>query len=449
MIKRKIDSYLEQYFSSSKTALLITGARQIGKSYSVRQFGQTHYESYIELNFISNPEYARLFETPLGADEILLRISAVADKPLIKGKTLIFFDEVQRVPEIITAIKFLVAEGSYHYILSGSLLGLELNNIRSVTVGYMTITEMYPLDIEEFFSACGVSDEVLSNLQKCYENKMPVDAFVHDKMMELFRLYLIVGGMPAVVQTYLDTNNIRDVVSVQQQIIRMYKEDISQYDKQNKLYIEDIFDLIPAELNAQNKRFILKNLNENFKFNRYEDSFIWLREAVVALPTYNVEEPKLPLELSKLRNLFKLFSNDVGLLAAQYADGIQLRILQNDADINCGSVYENAVAQELSAHGFRLYYFNSKKQGEVDFVIKLGETVVPIEVKSGKYYQRHNALKNILSNDEYHIRQGYVLCNDNLRIADKVTYLPIYMIMFLHEQELPQMIYKVDLNGVH
>ena len=228
----------------------------------------------------------------------------------------------------------------------------------------------------------------------------------------------------------------------------MYRKDISQYDPESKLYIEDIFDLIPAELNAQNKRFILKNLNENLKFSRYEDSFIWLREAGVALPAYNVESPTLPLELAKLRNLFKLFSNDVGLLACQYAQGIQLKILNNEEGINFGSVYENAVAQELKSHGFKLYYFNSKKQGELDFVIKHDDKILPIEVKSGKNYERHNALKNVMGNEEYAIQNAFVLTNENLKTKGKITYLPIYMMMFIKDFELPNLVYKVDLSGL-
>ena len=282
-------------------------------------------------------------------------------------------------------------------------------------VGYLTVKEMYPLNLEEFYRACGISDNIFSVLEEAFKAEREIDSIVHRKFMELFRLYLIVGGMPAVVQTYLDTNDIKKVVNKQREILSMYVEDISQYDINNKLYIKDIFNLIPAELNNPNKRFILKNLNENTKFSRLEDSFIWIREAGVAIGVYNIEEPKLPLELAKLRNLFKLFSNDVGLLACQYADGIQLRILNNDIDINYGSIYENAVAEELFSHGLKLYYFNSKKQGELDFVIKLDDKILPIEVKSGKNYLRHNALKNVIENKDYEIEKEYVLYNENIK----------------------------------
>lgn len=449
MLKRKISDYLESYFTPNRReALLITGARQVGKSYAIREFGKSHYSSFIEINLLEDSIARTSISKASNSKDLLLRITAIASQPLIKGKTLIFFDEVQVVPEIVTAIKFLVEEGSYQYVLSGSLLGIGLKGISSMPVGYLTVKEMYPLNLEEFYRACGVSDNIFSVLEEAFKAEREIDSIIHRKLMELFRLYLIVGGMPAVVQTYLDTNDIKKVVNKQREILSMYVEDISQYDINNKLYIKDIFNLIPAELNNPNKRFILKNLNENTKFSRLEDSFIWIREAGVAIGVYNIEEPKLPLELAKLRNLFKLFSNDVGLLACQYADGIQLRILNNDIDINYGSIYENAVAEELYSHGLKLYYFNSKKQGELDFVIKLDDKILPIEVKSGKNYLRHNALKNVIENKDYEIEKAYVLYNENIKRVGNIVYLPIYLMMFIKNREIENLIWKIDLSSL-
>ena len=328
------------------------------------------------------------------------------------------------------------------------MLGIALNDLRSEPVGYLEIKEMFPLDIEEFFIALGVNQMVMDEVKEAWEQKRPVDSFVHDKLIELFRLYLIVGGMPAVVQKYLDTNNLQEVLAEQQAIIHLYKRDIAKYDRNHELYIEEIFDLIPSELNAKNKRFVLKKLNENLKFSRYENSFIWLKDAGVALPVYNVEEPVVPLKLSRSRNLFKLFQSDVGLLACQYADGIQLQLLTDAKSINYGSIYENAVAQELHAHGFDLYYFNSKKQGELDFVVEKGGKTLPIEVKSGKDYQRHNALTNVMANEDYQIPQAYVFSNGNVRQEGRVLYLPIYMTAFLEKQMPINVVYKVDLEGL-
>ena len=448
MLNRKIYKQLEEYYRQNEKALLLTGARQTGKSFSIRHFGTTHFDSFVEINFLENPDAKSIISDAKDSNDILMRLSVLTDKPLIEGKTLIFFDEVQECPEIVTAIKFLVEEGSYKYILSGSLLGVELNDLRSEPVGYMDVKELFPLDLEEFFIALGVGNNIIDNVRLAWQQKKPVDSFVHGKLMDLFRLYLIVGGMPAVVQKYIDTNNLQEVLNEQLSIIRLYKRDIAKYDKNNKLYLEEIFDMIPAELNAKNKRFILKNLNENIKFSRYENSFIWMKDAGVALPTYNVEEPVVPLMLSRSRNLFKLYQSDIGPLAAQYADGIQLRILANSNDINFGSVYENAVAQELHCHGFDLYYFNSKKQGELDFVIEKDGKVVPIEVKSGKDYQRHNALSNVMENKDYGIEQAYIFCNDNVRERGRLLYLPIYMVMFLERQTPINIVYKVDLSGL-
>ena len=321
MIYRKIDSYLEYFYRETQMALLLDGARQVGKTTSIRHFGETHFKSFIEINFVRTPLAAELFRNAAGADEIITRLSAFAERPLIPGQTLVFFDEVQKCPEIVTAIKFLVER-------------------------------MYPLDLEEFLRALGVQDRVFGALRESFEEGRPVDSVIHGRLMQLFRLYLLVGGMPAAVSKYMEHNNLREVLTVQKSIIELYRLDISQYDPDRKLYIDEIFSLIPSELNAKNKRFILKHLNENFKFSRFHDSFLWLSAAGVALPTYNIEEPVAPLVLSKSRNLFKLFQNDVGLLASQYADGLQLRVLNNDPSINFGGIFENFTAEELSAHGF-------------------------------------------------------------------------------------------------
>ena len=397
MLKRKIDHYIKRYYETTRNALLITGARQIGKTYSIRQFGKS-FKSFVEINFIDNPEAIDVFKGAKGSADILFRLSAMTTIPLIKGETLIFFDEVQKCPEMVTAIKFLVDEGSYRYILSGSLLGVELKDLRSEPVGYMGIKDMYPLDFEEFISCVGINDKIIDSLRNAWESRVAVDEFVHSKIMELFRLYLVVGGMPAAVSKYIESNNLQAVMAVQQDIIRLYKRDIAQYDPDNKLYIEEIFNL------------------------------------------------KIPLLLARSRSLFKLFQNDIGLLAAQYAEGIQLRIIRGEKNINFGSVYENAVAQELVAHGIEPYYYNNKKRGELDFVIELDGKVLPIEVKSGKDYEVHRALSNIMDCKEYDLSEAVVFCNDNLRVEGKLVYAPIYMVMFLEKSNVAPTYYKVDLS---
>lgn len=449
MLERRIEQEIRDFLKSDrKEALMVTGARQVGRTYIIRECAKEIYKNIVEINFVENQQAVKLFENITGSKDILLRLSALTDVPMIPGETLIFFDEVQECPEIVTAIKFLVEDGQYRYILSGSLLGVELKDIRSMPVGYLSILEMYPLDFREFCRANRVSQTVMDNLKECFEKKQPVDELIHEKMMELFRLYLIVGGMPAVVDAYIRTNNLKEVLRIQQGIVQLYYKDIAKYDKDNKLYLDEIFTLIPSELNNKNKRFIMKDLNESFRFSRYENSFIWLKEAGVALPVYCVQEPEIPLLLSKSTNLFKLFLSDVGLLASMYVDGLQLKILSREKDINFGAIYENVAAQELKAHGFELYYFNSKKQGELDFVIEYQGNVLPLEIKSGKAYTRHNALDNVLKDERYAIPQALVFCNENISTVDKIVYLPIYMIGFLENEKIDEYIYSIDLSAL-
>ena len=444
---RSIEEDIDDFFMSNrKEALLITGARQVGKTFIIRKCAKKHFDYVIEINFIERPDAVKVFENARSSEDILLRISAFTDVPLVSGKTLIFFDEVQECKEIVTAVKFLVEDRKYRYILSGSLLGVELKDIRSVPVGYMTIMEMYPLNFFEFCRANKVAQRIFDMLELCWNEKKAIDQIVHEKLLDLFHLYLIVGGMPAVVEGYLRTKNLQEVFQLQRGILQLYKKDIAKYDPQNKLYLEEIFNLIPSELNSKNKRFILKNLNENFRFSRYEHSFIWLKEAGVALPVYCVQEPEVPLLLSKATNLFKLFLSDVGLLAAMYADGLQIKILNKEKDINFGSIYENAIAQELKMQGFELYYFNSKKQGELDFVIEYKGNVLPIEVKSGKSYTRHNALDNVLATPRYHIEQAVVFCNENIHEKNKIVYMPVYMAGMMKKEVKEDYIYSLDLG---
>lgn len=444
---RHLEEYISNHYLTQKSALLLTGARQTGKTYAIRQEGKK-FKSFIEINFIEHPELVDLFANVSSAKDILLRISALTTNPLIKDDTLIFFDEVQKCENIVTAIKFLVDEGSYRYALSGSLLGVELKDLRSAPVGYMTIKDVYPLDFEEFALNVGVSPNIIDVLHDNWGNKTAVDEIIHQRMLKLFQLYLVVGGMPAAVDKYIQSNNLNEVARTQTDIVDLYKWDISQYARDRKLVIKEIYDLIPSELDAKNKRFILKQLNQHAKYDRYKDDFLWLKDAGVAIPVYNVTEPMIPLKLSETRNLFKLFSNDVGLLACQYADGIQIKILSGETDMNYGAIYENVVAQELLCHGFQPYYFNSKKLGEIDFIVQSAGRPLPIEVKSGKDYRKHKALDNILNIPTYGIKEGIVLSNANLHTEGDVVYAPVYMLMFIKRTISAGGKYVIDLTGL-
>lgn len=449
MLTRTVDRILIDHFKISKTALLIEGARQIGKTFSIRQFGKK-FKTYIEINFIEQPVAISLFKDLSNTKDLLARLSLFTKQKLIKRDTLIFFDEVQICPEVITYIRFLVDEGSYNYILSGSLLGIEINDLRSVPVGYLTIKRMFPLTFREFALNLGLNSSILENLETSFKEKKPVDDFIHKKMMELFRVYLVVGGMPAAVNRYIETNNLNEVIDIQNQIVNLYKKDITQYDKNNKLAIAQIFELIAPQLNSQNKRFIIKDIKSGVKFDRYENSFLWLKDAGFALPVYNVETPKIPLKLSKSRSLFKLFMSDVGLLASEYSQGIQLKIISGDDKLNYGAIFENYIAQELTACEHDLYYYNNKKRGELDFLIEYDGEVLPIEVKSGKDYKVHRALSNIMDCGEFNLNRALIFNNSNLKVEGKLTYAPIYMAMFLKQEIKDEdSIYKIDLSELN
>ena len=374
----------------------------------------------------------------------MLKLTAFSKKSIVPGRTLVFFDEIQKCPDAVTYVKPLVQEGSCHYVLSGSLLGVELKNIRSVPVGFMDEVKMYPLDFEEFVEANGESPELLKAARESWTERKPLDLLYHRRLLKLFRLYLVVGGMPAAVQRYLDTHDIAAVVREQKRIIAMYRRDISQYDRDNALRIRLVFDRIPAELDKKNKRYYVSGIRPGERYDNLEDEFVWLKEAGMALPSYNVQEPVAPLVLGTKPNLFKLFSNDVGLLSAQYMNGIQLKILNGEQSINFGAVYENAVAQELAAHGIEPRYYNSPKNGEIDFVIERDGEVLPIEVKSGKHYQRHRALNFAMAQSDYQIREAIVFNDDAMKTEGDALYAPIYMVMFVENTPFPEkMIYAM------
>jgi predicted AAA+ superfamily ATPase len=417
-------------------AMLVDGARQVGKTSIVEQFGRAHYRHMVEINFIEQREARRAVDAAASADDLFLAISAYANDELVPGETLIFLDEVQRCRDVITMVKFLVERySSYDVVLSGSLLGVELRNVESVPVGYLDSFTMYPMDFEEFCWAQGVPANVLAEVRQAFDGHRPVNDAVHKRMTDLFHEYLIAGGMPDPVAAFIGEHNIQSLRARQQAIVRRYREDISQYaenDTQARA-IRRIFDLVPAELNQQNKRFQVTSLGGNARMSRYENSFLWLADAGVALPVYNVDEPRYPLMLSMNSRLFKLFLDDVGLLTCMCGMDVVRDLINDRTDINYGALYENAVAQELKAHGADLYYFKNNAIGELDFVVEHPHGhVTPIEVKSGKSYKRHSALTRALATPNYGMEQGIVLAESNVHEEGSVRYLPIYMASMIH-----------------
>ena len=434
---RKDSIIIEEWLKRSDKALLVTGARQIGKTWLIREeIAKSGYRKF-EVNFIDQPDLVDYLNVKMSANEFLVKLKMIMPEDCKPQETVVFFDEIQKCPEIVTKIKFLVEEGSFKYVMSGSLLGVELKGITSVPVGYLTVLRMYPMDFEEFMIANSVSKTTLEMLKAKFETCQPVDEFIHQKLLSLFFIYLIVGGMPDAVKIYIATKDIREVDKVQRDIVALYKEDFSQHESEDKkLKLISIYDIIPAELNKQNKKFVFTMLNKELKFDRYENSFLWLKDAGVALPVYNVEAPVIPLKASKSSNVFRLFSNDTGLLTSAYPAETKLELINKNSEVNNGAHFENAVAQQLTANGFEPYFCKKKNIGELDVLVEMDGKVVPIEVKSGKAYKAHKSLDNFMKISDYHIEKAYVLSVANMEQEGSVVYLPIYMCYLLKERKI-------------
>ena len=446
---RKDSIIIEEWLKRSDKALLETGARQIGKTWLIREeIAKSGYCKF-EVNFIDQPDLVDYLNVKMSANEFLVKLKMIMPEDCKPQETVVFFDEIQKCPEIVTKIKFLVEEGSFKYVMSGSLLGVELKGITSVPVGYLTVLRMYPMDFEEFMIANNVSKTTLEMLKAKFETCQPVDEFIHQKLLSLFFIYLIVGGMPDAVKIYIATKDIREVDKVQRDIVALYKEDFSQYESEDKkLKLISIYDIIPAELNKQNKKFVFTMLNKELKFDRYENSFLWLKDAGVALPVYNVEAPVIPLKASKSSNVFRLFSNDIGLLTSAYPAETKLELINKNSEVNNGAHFENAVAQQLMANGLEPYFCKKKNIGELDVLVEMDGEVVPIEVKSGKAYKAHKSLDNFMKISDYHIEKAYVLSVANMEQEGSVVYLPIYMCYLLKERKIGKLIVNLDMEGL-
>ena len=440
---------VEEWLNHSKKALLVTGARQIGKTWLVRDVLDRSGYTKFEINFIDQPDMVEYLNAELSAEEFLVKLKMIMPETCKPNETVVFFDEIQKCPEIVTKIKFLVDEGSFRYVMSGSLLGVELRGIASAPVGYLSVLRMYPMDFEEFMVANHVSKTTLDMLKEKFETGSPVDTFIHQKLLSIFFVYLIVGGMPDAVKTYIETKDIREVDKVQRDITTLYKEDFSQYEQEDKkLKLKSIYDIMPAELNKQNKKFVFTMLNKEMKFDRYENSFLWLKDAGVALPVYNVDAPVVPLLASKSSNVFRLFFSDIGLLTSAYPAETKIELINKNGEVNNGAHFENAVAQQLAANGLEPYFCKKKNVGELDFVVEMGGKVVAIEVKFGKAYKTHKALNNFMDIPDYHIEKAYVFSVGNVEHEGAVTYLPIYMCYLLKEKQIGRMIVDLDIDGL-
>ena len=438
MLYRKIESVIEEHFQSqSKKVLLIDGARQVGKTTIIRYVGQKLFKNFIEINMVEDVLGNQLFSNVKTVEDFYLQVSMLAgDKMKEKENTLIFIDEIQAYPHLLTLLKFLSQDNHFTFIASGSLLGVALQETTSIPMGSIRKVRMFPLDFEEFLYANGLNKIFLSNIRKKYENLETLDETTHNKMMDLFKKYLLVGGLPDAVNAFLETKNIQTVREIQNEIHDYYAVDASKYDVDNKLKIRRIYDLIPSNMENKKKRIIVKEI-ENKKgktFNDYSDEFEYLIGAGIALNVQAISNPTFPLIESAGKNLMKLYLNDVGILTGiLYRNNIRA-ILDDQKSINLGSVYETVVASELIAHGHKLFYYDNRNKGEVDYLVDDYDSlsVVPIEVKSGKDYTVHSALNTFVQNEEYGVKKAIVLSNERqITVKGKIIYLPIYYLMFL------------------
>ena len=451
MLKREISERLYSWKNENKKkALCVIGARQIGKTTIIREFARKEYEYFVEVNFILDKGAGQIFDGKLDADTIIENLTAFKMQKLEPGKTLIFLDEIQECPNARCAIKFLVEDGRFDYIESGSLLGVKYKEVPSYAVGFEEIVYMYPMNFREFLGANGVQETTFAALQSCYEKHEKVPQVMHETLLKLFAAYIVVGGMPDVVQTYVNTHDIGKVIQIQRNILELYRQDIAKYaEGSDKIKIKAIFDSIASQLDDKNRRFVLNHIDENGRMNRYENAFLWLSDAGVALPSYNVTEPQIPLQLNEKRNLFKLFMGDTGLLCASCMENIQFELLQGNMEVNMGSILENVFAQAIKSNRFFLNYFDSKKYGELDFVIQNGLKVDILEIKSGNDYKKHAALNKVTAVEKWIFGRKIVFCKGNVEKEGNIEYFPWYMVMFYQREREPEgFIYKVDLSGL-
>ena len=432
ILKRKIINKLDDWKKeTANKALLIKGARQVGKTTVVRQFAKANYKNFVEINFEQMPTAKQAFEGNLDARTILINLSAMGFGPLEPGKTLIFFDEIQFCPNARTAIKFLVEDGQYDYIESGSLLGINYKDVSSYPVGFEHELDMFPLDFEEFLWACNISEDVIGMLKDCYESLRPIPAFLHRQIMERYRQYLIVGGMPEVVATYLNNEDFSKTVTNQKDILTGYRNDISKYAGNDKILVKSVFDAIPGQLSKQDKRFILASIEKNASRRKYGAPTQWLVDAGMAYYSFNVGAFELPFPSHENLRLYKLFFVDSGLMCAMTLDNIQAKVLSGEIFVNEGALAENYVAGELTKHGISLNYYDRKSKHELDFVFPENGKISIIEVKSGKDYKKHSSLNMSKCLFADKIGRSIVMSGNNLEFEGGVLYLPMYMSMFI------------------
>lgn len=440
MLYRKIEKDIEGYLRAEDDRIMILeGARQIGKSFIIREVGKKLYDNFIEINFAEDDEGPKIFKGIGTTEGFYFTLSSVYGEKLDRYEnTLIFLDEIQHYPQYLTLLKFFREDRRFRFIASGSLLGITLRETTSIPVGSIIRKNMYQLDFEEFLIANGFGQEALNTLRTKLMNRESLDESLHDYIMNLFRRYLLVGGLPAAVNEYLDSHNIVKVRNVQENIRSLYEVDATKFEKDSNktLLIRRIYNMIPSQLENKKKRIIIKDIQNKIgdRFDNYLEEFEYLISSGTALKVSAISNPKYPLAESAHKNLMKLYLNDVGLLTMLLYKNSIRPVISDEDSVNLGSVYESVVAQELKAHGHKLFYYDNKQRGEVDFLIDdySSTTILPIEVKSGKDYTRHSAMNNLLKVRDYDIASGLVLSNSReIKTVGNVSYMPVYYVMFI------------------
>lgn len=438
MLYRKFAKNIEDFLNAEpEKILIVNGARQVGKSFIIRHIGRQMFKNFVEINLREDKEGPQLFANVRTTVDLYIQLGIVAGNRLGRLEdTLIFLDEIQEYPQLLTMLKFLRQEKRYRFIASGSLLGVALHDTGSVPIGSIEIQQMYPLDFEEFLIANGFNSEALESLRKKCKSNETLDENLHNYMMKKFREYLVTGGLPDAVNSFVSELNVIKLRRIHRDIHNLYKIDCSKYDSEKKLTIRKVYDVIPSLMENKKTRIVVKDIEKKKgkQFSDYEQEFEYLINAGVALEVRAVSNPKFPISESETKNLLKLYLNDVGILTYLLYNTNINAILNDDTSVNLGNVYETAVAQELHAHGLKLRYYDNKQRGEVDFLIDDYDSlsVLPIEVKSGKDYKIHSALDNFLATPDYGIRKAVVLSNER-RVSEEngILYMPVYYVAFL------------------
>lgn len=437
MLRRKAYQKILAWKKNQKAkrkALFVTGARQIGKSYLIQHLGVTEYGSLVEINLLKDQVAKETLAGATSTQDFLNRLAVLSDTPFIDGNTLIFIDEIQELPDIVTYAKFLVEDGRYDYAFSGSMLGTEFKGIRSFPVGSVTEIEMRPMDFEEFCWASNVRQDDLDQIRESFVTQQPLAEYLHDHFISLWRTYLIVGGMPEVVQSFIDgKGSLAGLRTLQEALNQQYSYDIAKYAGNRALHVQAIFDMLPVQLEEEQTRFVVSDLGKTARYNKYEQDFLWLVKAGVGLKVNKVSEPKPPLRRTQQAASFKLYQSDTGMLLARFPQSLARAIYTDDRKANVGGIFENAVAQELVAAQFTPYYYLTRKLGEVDFLIETDNGVIAIEVKSGNDYLTHASLTKILSTPGYDVARAIVLCRSNFEVCDEILYAPWYATLCLPE----------------